>query len=190
MPREVYVYDTPDRVVIGTIGQPGHRTFFLQVRENDRLTSVVLEKAQVAVLAERLDAMLDEVVRVSGGVASVPAVAPPDLDDDTPLDEPIVEAFRVGALGLGWDPETEQVVIEAQAIDPDAEEEILVEDDDADGPPLLRIRMSGAVARAFAKRALAVVAAGRPTCQFCGQPIDPTGHICARANGHKPHGSS
>ncbi|MBX6370816.1 MAG: DUF3090 domain-containing protein [Acidothermus sp.] len=185
MPRQVFNYETPDRVVIGAVGEPGRRTFFLQVREADRLTSVVLEKAQVAVLAERLDAMLDEVVRVSGGTASVPAVAPSDLDDDRPLDEPLIEEFRVGALGLGWDPETEQVVIEAQALGGGEAEEVLVEDDDAEGPPLLRVRMSGAVARAFAKRALKVVAAGRPACEFCGEPIDPEGHICARANGHK-----
>lgn len=194
MPRQIFVFDPPERVVIGTVGQPGERTFFLQARGSGQLTSVVLEKVQVAALAERLEQLLDEIVRASGGAAPVPAVAPVELDDTEPLEQPIVEEFRVGALSLGWDPETERVVIQAQAIS-DTEtaestsddDDVFADDDDTEGPDLLRIRISGAVARAFSKRALAIVAAGRPSCQFCGQPLDPEGHICARSNGHHPH---
>ena len=50
---------------------------------------------------------------------------------------------------------------------------------------MLRVRLSGAAARAFVRRALAVVAAGRPDCPFCGQPMDPEGHVCPRANGYR-----
>jgi uncharacterized repeat protein (TIGR03847 family) len=192
MPRQIYVYDPPQRVIIGTVGQPGDRTFFLQARDATQLTSVKLEKVQVAALAERLEQLLDEVVRLSGGASSVPAVAPDDLVDTGLLDQPILEDFRAGALGLGWDPEDERVVIEAQELvegaaetddDPD-----LLTDDDAEGPDVLRVRVTGAVARAFAKRALDLVAAGRPACQFCGLPLDPEGgHVCARSNGHHPH---
>jgi uncharacterized repeat protein (TIGR03847 family) len=192
MPRQIYVYDPPQRVIIGTVGQPGDRTFFLQARDATQLTSVKLEKVQVAALAERLEQLLDEVVRLSGGAASVPAVAPEDLVDTGLLDQPILEDFRAGALGLGWDPEDERVVIEAQElIEGAAEAEDapdLLTDDDADGPDVLRVRVTGAVARAFAKRALELVAAGRPPCQFCGAPLDPEGgHVCARSNGHHPH---
>jgi uncharacterized repeat protein (TIGR03847 family) len=201
MPRQIFIYDPPERLVIGTVGQPGERTFFLQARGAGQLTSVVLEKVQVAALAERLDQLLDEVLRASGGTSTVPAVAPLDLNDTLPLDQPIVEEFRVGALGLGWDPETERVVVEALAVteatesdaeDPDEDgtddtDPGLMSDDDVDGPDVLRVRITGAVARAFTKRALAIVAAGRPPCQFCGQPLDPESHVCARSNGHHPH---
>lgn len=195
MPRQIFVFDPPDRVVVGTVGQPGERTFFLQARGGGQLTSVVLEKAQVAALAERLEQLLDEIVRESGGTAPVPAVAPSELDDDGPLEQPIIEEFRVGTLGLGWDPEAERVVIQAQALTQaqaesdgdDAEAEPEFDDDALDGPDLMRLRLSGAVARAFTKRALAIVAAGRPPCPLCGQPLDPAGHICARSNGHHPH---
>jgi uncharacterized repeat protein (TIGR03847 family) len=193
MPRQIFVYDPPERLVVGTVGQPGERTFFLQARSTGQLTSVVLEKVQVAALAERLDQLLDEVVRASGGTAAVPAVAPRELEDTLPLEQPIVEEFRVGALGLGWDPETERVVLEALAVsestDPDADDDddpALLSDDDAEGPDVLRVRITGGVARAFTKRALAIVAAGRPPCQFCGQPLDPESHVCARSNGHHP----
>jgi uncharacterized repeat protein (TIGR03847 family) len=187
VPRQVFLYDPPERFVAGTVGQPGQRTFFLQAVGAGRTTTVALEKEQVAVLAERIDELLDEVLRRSGGTAPVPAVAPNELDDLAPLDQPILEEFRVGTMALAWDADAERVVIEALARVPDEEEagDELPDDDDEDGPDLLRVRLSGATARAFAKRALSIVAAGRPPCPFCGLPIDPDGHVCPRQNGYR-----
>ncbi|MCT9932717.1 DUF3090 domain-containing protein [Planotetraspora sp. A-T 1434] len=188
----VFDYDPPDRFVAGAVGQPGARTFFLQARGRGRITTVALEKFQVAVLADRLDELLDEVLRRSGGRAPVPAMAPADLTDEGPLDLPIDEDFRVGTMALAWDPETAQVIIEAQeATDADEDE---VEDepivDDRPEPAVLRVRISAAAARAFSRRALDIVAAGRPPCPLCGQPLDAEGHICVRLNGHHPGGLS
>ena len=188
MPRIVFEYDLPERFVAGTVGEPGQRTFFLQARASGRTTSVSLEKQQVAVLAERVEALLDEVVRRSGGVAGVPAVAPADAADSAPLDAPIEEEFRVGTMALAWDADDEVVVIEAQALTDDGEDDeppLVGEDDDEEGPPLLRVRLTGTAARAFAARAQAVVAAGRPPCPFCGGPLDAGGHVCPRANGYR-----
>ena len=56
---------------------------------------------------------------------------------------------------------------------------------EGDGPDTLRVWMAPANARAFAERARTVVAAGRPPCPFCSQPLDPQGHICPRANGYR-----
>ena len=186
LPRQVFLYDTPDRFVAGTVGTPGERTFFLQASGGGRVTSVALEKVQVAMLAERLEELLDEVLRRSGGTAPIPAVAPADLEDTAPLDQPLLEEFRVGTLALAWDGDDDRIVIEAQAV---AEGESAGESeplsDEAEGPDVLRVRIPPAVARAFVKRALAVVAAGRPPCPLCGQPLDPAGHICPRQNGHR-----
>lgn len=185
MVRQVFEYDPPDRFIAGTVGQPGSRTFFLQAREGNRLTSVALEKRQVSVLAERVDELLDEVLQRSGGTAAVPAIAPADSDDNDPLDAPIEEEFRVGTMSLAWDPDTARVVIECFAEGATTD---LDEDADPETEPegsVLRVTISGAMARAFAKRALAVVAAGRPPCPFCGNPLDAEGHICARANGYR-----
>jgi uncharacterized repeat protein (TIGR03847 family) len=148
---------------------------------------VALEKEQVAVLAERMEELLDEVLRRTGGTAQVPAVAPVDLVDEGPLSQPIEEEFRVGALTLAWDGDTERVVIEAHARAETEEEQVEALDEEADeGPPLLRVRITGAMARAFAKRAQLVVSAGRPPCPFCGLPVDADGHLCPRMNGHRP----
>jgi uncharacterized repeat protein (TIGR03847 family) len=81
----VHGFDPPERFVAGTVGAPGQRTFFLQARSGTRVTSVGLEKQQVAVLAERIDELLDEVMASEQNTALIPAVAPLDLDDKEPL---------------------------------------------------------------------------------------------------------
>lgn len=184
MPRQVFLFDPPDRFVAGTVGQPGERTFFLQASGANRVTSVALEKMQVAVLAERLDELLGEVRRRGG---DVPAEVPPELEDVAPLDQPILEEFRVGTMALAWDGEDEVVVVEAQAQTAEGgtgEATLPLEEGD-EGPDVLRVRMTAAVARAFVKRAQRLVAAGRPPCPLCGLPLDPEGHICPRLNGHR-----
>jgi len=184
MPGREYAFDPPERFVAGTVGQPGQRAFYLQATGSGRTISVGLEKMQVSALAERLDELLDEVRRRQGGDSAVPAVAPAQLEDVAPLDAPIEEEFRVGTLALAWDDDDDLGIIEAQSIteDPEAAEEAPADlETNAD---LLRVRLSPAVARAFAKRAMRVVAAGRPPCPLCGNPLDPEGHICPRQNGH------
>ncbi len=175
----VYTYDPPERFIAGTVGQPGERTFYLQAAMGSRVTSVVLEKGQVSQLAERLDELLDEVARRTG------AAAEPATDiDDRPLDLPLTEDFRVGAIVLAWDHDGERVIIEAQE---ESEEplEPLAADVPDDGPAVLRVRMTVEAARAFSRRAVQVVRAGRPPCPLCGLPLDPAGHVCPRYNGHR-----
>lgn len=178
----VISYDLPERFVAGAVGRPGDRAFYLQARAGRRVTSVGLEKFQVTLLAERLEELLDEVLRRSGGDAPVPAVTPSELADDGPLDQPVEEEFKVGTMALAWDPDDEQVVIEAQEVTETEEEPEVGEDDPAIA--VLRVRISAAQARAFAERALKVVAAGRPPCPLCGLPLDGAGHVCPRQNGY------
>ncbi|MER7408560.1 DUF3090 domain-containing protein [Streptomyces sp. NPDC000070] len=193
MSRQVFLYDHPERFVAGTVGLPGRRSFFLQASAGSRVTSVALEKTQVAALAERMDELLDEVVRRSGGSAAVPAVAPSEITDTAPLDTPIEEEFRVGTMALAWDGEEQLMIVEAQALvelDADSEEDLAEAEerllqDEENGPPMLRVRLTGAQARAFAKRALDIVNAGRPPCPLCSLPLDPEGHVCPRQNGYR-----
>lgn len=186
MPRHLFVYDPPERFVAGTVGEPGSRVFFLQARSGPRVTSVALEKEQVALLAERLEELLDEIVRRTGGSTSVPAAVPSDLADNEPLEQPILEEFRVGSLALAWDEPHARIVIEAGAITEDENPaEPLSDDQTAEAPDALRVRLTGGQARAFAARAQAVVSAGRPPCPLCELPLDPEGHVCPRQNGYR-----
>ncbi|HEY8371964.1 MAG TPA: DUF3090 domain-containing protein [Pseudonocardiaceae bacterium] len=183
MARVIHVFRQPDRFVAGTVGQPGERAFYLQATQEARTVSVLLEKQQVAVLAERIGALLDEVRRRFG--ADVPATAPEELIDNDPLEVPIEEEFRVGTMGLGWDAESRAVVVELLAITDEEIDESVVLDDTEEGPDALRVFLSPAQARAFALRAERVVSAGRKPCPLCAEPLDPSGHICPRQNGYR-----
>ena len=114
MPRQFFLFERPSRFVAGTVGEPGERTFFLQAADGARVVSVALEKQQVAVLADRLEQLLDEVVARTG------TALPASVGDTEALEVPIDEEFRVSAMGLAWDGEAGLVIIEAQAPTEDA----------------------------------------------------------------------
>ncbi len=179
MPRNIFSFDRPRRFVAGTVGAPGERTFYLQAADGARIVSVALEKQQVAVLADRLEQLLDEVVARTGS-----ALGTGEADAEA-LEQPIDEEFRVGAMGLAWDGDAGLVVIEAQAPTEDTSEaeQTLLEDVE-DGPDALRVRLEPARVKAFVDRARRLIAAGRPPCPLCGLPLDPNGHVCPRQNGY------
>jgi len=188
----VHRFDPPDRFIAGTVGEPGQRAFFLQARTGTRVTSVALEKQQVQILGERVDELLDELMSAGGVAAFIPAVTPAEEIDTAPLDQPIVEEFRAGTITLSWDGEDERVVIE---IFPVVEVTLPIAADESDlvdlpieepePEELFVVRLDPAQARIFATRAASVVQAGRPSCQFCGGPVDASGHLCPRANGFR-----
>lgn len=182
MSRAIHVFRSPDRFVAGTVGQPGNRTFYLQAVHDSRIVSVVLEKQQVAVLAERIGALLTEVNRRFG------TPIPPenaDVDDLNPLVTPIDAEFRVGTMGLGWDSEAQTVVVELLAVTDTEFDASVVLDDAEEGPDAVRVFLSPESARQFAARSNAVISAGRPPCPLCDEPLDPAGHICVRTNGYR-----
>lgn len=179
MPTLVHEFSWPDRVIVGTIGLPGARTFYLQVRTGKQIVSIALEKQQSALLAENIDEILDQLMTVEGNRFSVPTSTPIELVDNDQL-ETVQEQFRTGVMSLGWDPTTAQIVIEAHPItdvDADDNDESL-DEDGLDESEMLLVRMPVGTARAFAKRTREIVGAGRPACPLCGYPIDADGHIC------------
>jgi uncharacterized repeat protein (TIGR03847 family) len=188
MASVIHRFDPPERFVAGTVGPPGQRTFFLQARTGARVTSVALEKQQVFVLAERIDELLDELLASLEGETTIPAVPPVALEDNAPLEQPIVEEFRAGTMTLSWDAADERVVVEVFPYNDDAVVEPGTPEEDIDEPEpeeVLVVRLPAGLARAFSKRAQAVVKAGREPCPFCGGPLDPGGHLCPRANGFR-----
>ena len=177
----IFLFDPVERFVVGTVGIPGERTFFIQARTGSRLVSVSLEKAQVAAIADRVLQILRE-IRVSEPLTLFERVA----YDDQPLESPIDEEFRVGVIGLAYVSDRRLIEIDLQAImDSDNADDELLEIDTTSDQDILRILMTLGYAESFAKRANTVVAAGRVPCPFCGGPIDPNGHLCPRANGYR-----
>lgn len=196
MTRRIFSFDSPDSFVCGALGQPGQRTFYLQATKGSNVVSVALEKAQVAVLAERLATLLLALRQGGLSIGEEPLIGKPELA------EPIIEQFRVGTLTLGWDGDRERVVIEARELtdadddedDDDDDDEQAAEPDEAqglvasdltEGPDVVRVQLEPDAALAFASGAAAVVQAGRPPCPQCGAPLEPTGHFCPRRNGYQ-----
>ena len=182
VPRQVHLFERPVRFVAGTVGQPGDRTFYLQASDDGgRTVSVALEKAQVQVLADRMNELLDEIS------TRAETVIPPDadVDDLEPLTAPVDEEFRVAAMGLAWDGAAEAVVVEAVAAGEEPIDEEAILSDSDEGPDALRVTITPMAARAFIARARRVIAAGRPACPLCSLPLDPVGHVCPRQNGYR-----
>ncbi|MEA2933330.1 MAG: hypothetical protein QOI56_2115 [Actinomycetota bacterium] len=151
-----------DRLTVGTVGVPGHRVFYLQAAAGAQVVSLRLEKTQVAALVAYLTALLSD----------LPAPGP--LPDQMDLVEPVVAEWVVGALGVTYDETADRILVLA--------EELVEEDEEGASTRVLATREQVA---ALAAHGAQVVAAGRPPCQLCGQPLDPEGHVCVRLNGHR-----
>jgi uncharacterized repeat protein (TIGR03847 family) len=164
------------------VGEPGERTFYVQSRAGEATNSYLIEKQQVAALADRLRDLLtmiddDDTVRS----------APPARDPALQLGSPIEPEWRIGTMGLAYEEESDLVVVVIQPVE-EAEEAEEEGDDSsifqAEPDKGIRFLLRRDQARAFVLHALAVVQEGRPTCQLCGLPMNPAGHICPASNGH------
>jgi uncharacterized repeat protein (TIGR03847 family) len=174
--RRIWTFSPPTRCVIGTVGLPGERTFYLQVSDETAIVSLRIEKQQADLLASRILEILAEV--------GLPTSTSTASDADAgPLTTPVEEDFSVGAIGLAWDPQSQSVIIEAH--DEQAAEAAELGDDDDEAGDTVRVFLSVDQAAAFCARTKSVVAAGRPPCPLCGLVLEPTGHICPRANGYR-----
>ncbi len=182
MTRSIRSFSSPDRIVIGTVGLPGERVFYLQVSQDRVTVSLRLEKQQAATLADRFA----QVIATLQEQGAISAEVPPGPRDDDPLSSPIEEDFTVGSIGMAWDPEDDRFVLEFHSADdlPPAD----VGDDDDEAPDTLRVRLAVSESLAFIDRTRAVISAGRPECPLCQLPLEATGHICPRANGYRRSG--
>ena len=178
---------------VGTVGEPGHRTFYLQARQDDQLVTLKLEKQQVAALAQFLVEILSD----------LPSTDDPSAESDQDLVEPVLAEWAVGAIQLAYDGSADRIVILAEEFGPPDDEDEDEDEDDLEplpselGPEAAglaageeqavgRIGITRSQAAVIARRGWELVGAGRPTCTLCGHPIDPEGHSCPRTNGHGP----
>ncbi|HYH48881.1 MAG TPA: DUF3090 family protein [Acidimicrobiia bacterium] len=192
-------FDPVDSIGAGAVGEPGQRAFYIQAEKDGQVLSVLVEKQQVAMLAERVQMLLDQVSTQYPETTDVPVPLMPDAGE---LRGDPVPLFRAVAIGIGFDAARQLVVLElherpiAEDDDDDEDDEAgstpsaLVEDDDDEEEGegyLARLYFTAAQARAMATRGSAAVERGRPPCPLCGGPLDPSGHNCPRLNGHGRH---
>jgi uncharacterized repeat protein (TIGR03847 family) len=173
MPHQLLDLNPVDRLTTDAIGEPGKRVFYLQGRKGLTLVTLICEKEHVAALAIAIEQLL-----LSLADDDFDAVVEPDaiLAAGMDLEYPLEPAFRVSEVNLGYDRDNGLLIIIAY--------ELLPEDDEST-PSVARFWATAAQMRAFSIHGQEVVAAGRPTCSMCGEPIDPEGHFCPRKNGHQ-----
>lgn len=155
------------QITVGTIGVPGQRTFYLQGSRGSQTISLTIEKEQARMLAESFEALIDELSK------KYPAAEEGAIWTDMRLREPIEPLFRVGNIGIGYNEDSNQVVLVAYELVGEEEE-----------PNVVSYWISRAQVQSLIKHAYDVVKAGRPICGNCGKPIDATGHFCPHRNGH------
>lgn len=163
-----------DRITADAIGEAGHRTFYLQARSGAQLVTVLVEKQQVQLLAASI---LEILARVGKETGQGPEEG--EMDMETPV-EPI---WRAGRLSIGYEEERDLLVLELEELL--AEEE--ADDREADR---LRLWATREQMLSLSRHGAVVCSQGRPTCQLCGNPLDPEGHWCPAMNGHQGFGQA
>lgn len=158
-----------DRITAGAIGEPGHRTFFIQARKDTEVVTVLVEKEQVQLLAASVLEVLSR-LDVETATGSI---------EDMSLEEPAEPMFRGGRLSIGYDEERDLILLEIEE---------LVPDDEDTEPETLRLWATREQMLALSSHGAEVGSRGRPKCELCGNPIDPEGHACPATNGHKQLG--
>lgn len=171
-------FENADAFATGAIGQPGERTFYVQVRADGQTVSVKCEKSQVAALSNYLRDML----------ADMPDTGPALDPTSSSLMNPVEQDFVLGSIGLGVDRSNMRMVVQLEEmafIDEDDDDifNIIDEDDDSDSATtVVRVLLTPAQVRAFCDTADLFISAGRATCKWCNQPVDASGHACPKFN--------
>lgn len=163
-----------DRITADAIGEPGDRAFYLQARAGSELVTVAVEKEQVQLLSASILELLADLELETGQGPGEEAMA---------LEEPFEPRWRAGKLSIGFDQEQNLFQLEIEEFQPD------VEDDDPrslllDDPETVRLFATREQMFALSRHGAEVAQRGRPTCQYCGNPMDPEGHACPAMNGH------
>ena len=171
MPEHIEL-NPASHITIGTVGEPGNRTFYLQGSQGQEIISLVIEKTQASMIAEAIEGLLEDLAKDHPNLVGKPAEVDL-LTVDVRFRNPEFSLFRVGNLGLGFNEDTGRIIIVAYE---------LVEE----GAEAGMVSFWGTVnqMQALIKQARSMVKSGRPICGNCGEPIDRDGHFCPRRNGH------
>ena len=170
--------DPVDRITADAVGPAGERTFYLQARKGPDLVTVVVEKQQVQLLSSSILEILARIGKETG---------PGPGEEEMDLEEPVEPLWRAGRLSIGYLDDRDLLLLEIEELvgEGEGEEEQPEELQEHEGERL-RLWATPEQMLSLSRHGAAVVARGRPACQFCGNPMDPLGHVCPAMNGHGP----
>jgi uncharacterized repeat protein (TIGR03847 family) len=161
-------------ITTDAIGRPGKRVFYLQAWQEEKTITLVIEKLQIQTLAVGVEQFLAEIQAKYPDISESSAEF---VEDKMIIHPPVDPMFRVGELGLGYDLDSDLVVLIAK--------EIIPEGDESEDASVVRFWCTRSQIRALSHWGVEVASRGRPICPQCGQPMDPEGHFCPKKNGHK-----
>lgn len=147
--------------LVGTIGEPGEREFYLQLRNGNEFLSFATEKSQVIALVDRFNLMLKD-LKTRGIVF--------EASELPQLNLPLISEFVVVEMAISWNLELKRVLLDLY---------------DQDRVNHVEAFLTPNNVSSFCNLANRVVASGRPICPFCALPINRDGHLCPRANGYR-----
>lgn len=174
MPAEEIDLQPVSHITTDAIGQPGKRVFYIQGWHKERTVTLIVEKIQIQSLAVGVEQFLADVQVKFPGLTEASADY---TEEKMHIHPPIDPLFRVGEMGLGYDPENDLVVLAAR--------EVQVEGKDPEETNVVRFWCTRSQIRAMARWAVELASRGRPICPQCGEPMEPEGHFCPKKNGHK-----
>jgi uncharacterized repeat protein (TIGR03847 family) len=171
-------FERVDRITAGAVGEPGQRTFFIQAREGERVITIAVEKEQVELLGTSILEILASVGRETGEGPS---------SDELGLEPPLEPLWRAGRLSIGYAEERDLMLLELeeQTEETEGADEDEPAADDVPEPARVRLWATREQMFALARHGAEVAARGRPRCRYCGNPMDPEGHMCPAMNGHR-----
>lgn len=167
-----------DKVTAGAVGEPGQRTFYIQARQGERVVTILVEKEQIELLGTSILEILAKVGLETGQGPS---------EDELGLESPLEALWRAGRLSIGYAEDRDLMVLEIEELVEEDEERGLASSEPDQEPEPARVRLWATREQmlALARHGAEVAARGRPRCRFCGNPIDPEGHMCPAMNGHR-----
>ena len=147
-----------DHFIVGAVGEPGRRTFLVEIAYGTDREWFLIEKEQAAALAERGLALLRDLdITITNPVPALGNVGQP--------------TFRVAEIDIGTGTGTSTIVIVLSPQDETTES--------------VSFTVDVQTFKAMARQTLQIVVSGRPKCLFCGLPVDPDGHTCPSVNGDR-----
>jgi len=173
MPPEEIDLQPVTHILVDAIGPPGKRVFYLQGWQDNRSVTLIVEKFQIQSLAIGLEQFLAEIEEKNPDLTQ----ASGDYEESKMhILPPVDPLFRVGELGLGYDEDTDLLILVAR--------ELVAEDQDPEQAGVVRFWCTRSQLRAMSNWGIEIAARGRPLCPQCREPMDPEGHFCPKKNGH------
>lgn len=166
------IFNPVDHITTDAIGAPGRRVFYLQAWQGERTLTLLIEKFQVLSMAAGIEQFLDE---LTGRFPDLPPVSDAYDEKLMRINPPVDPLFRVGELGLSFDPDRDLAGLIIR--------EMLAGSKQPEDASMAQLFCTRSQISALAAWGKTVAERGRPICPYCGEPEEPSGHVCPKKNG-------